>query len=228
MTDRLRTFVRSIYTEILLRTRLGNYCLPRWRYNFTVPQLIFLCSCLDKTKEVPGSVVEVGCAIGSTTVFLNKYMDAENIEKDFFCLDTFVGFLDEHIEYEARERGKSPEFYRTSIFQLNKKEWFDETMKLNEIKRVQSIQVDASEFDFSKLGPISMCLLDVDLYVPTKKSLCVLYEVLHKDGILIVDDCDPDCQLWDGAWQAYREFMDQLNQPIHIVLDKLGIIKRSG
>jgi predicted O-methyltransferase YrrM len=86
--------------------------------------------------------------------------------------------------------------------------------------------VDASEFDFSKLGPISMCLLDVDLYVPTKKSLSVLYEALHPDGILIVDDCDPDCQLWDGAWQAYREFMDQLNQPIHIVLDKLGIIQR--
>jgi O-methyltransferase len=225
--DRLRTFIRSFYTELLLRTRLGNYCLPRWRYNFTVPQLIFLCNCVDKTKEVPGSIVEAGCALGSTTVFLNKYMDAEEMEKDFFCIDTFTGFLEKDIEYEAYERGKSPEFYKTSIFQLNKKQWFDETMKLNDITRVQSIQADVSEFDFSVLGLISLCLLDVDLYIPTKKSLPHLFEALHPNGILIVDDCNPNCEQWDGAWHAYQEFMDEINQPVRIVLDKLGIIQGS-
>ncbi len=154
-------------------------------------------------------------------------MDAEKIEKDFFCIDTFGGFLDKDIEHEACVRGKGPEFYKTSIFQLNKKEWFDETMKLNDIKRVQSIQADVSEFDFSMLGLISMCLLDVDLYIPTKNSLPHLFEALHPNGMIIVDDCDPNCQEWDGASQAYREFMDQLNQPVRIVLDKFGIIQRS-
>ncbi len=227
MVHRLRTFIRSFYTEILLRTRLGYYCLPRWRYNFSVPQLIFLCNCINNTREIPGSIVEVGCAIGTTTVFLNKYMDAEKIEKDFFCIDTFAGFLQRDIEYEARERGKNPKFYNTSIFQLNKKEWFDETMKLNNIRRVQSIQADAGEFDFSKLGPISMCLLDVDLYVPTKNAVVRLFETLDPNGILVVDDCDPNCQEWDGAYQAYSEFMGQLNRPVNIVLNKLGIITKA-
>lgn len=224
---RLRTLTRIFYTELLLRTRLGYYCLPRWRYNFTVPQLIFLCNCIEKTKEVPGSIVEVGCSIGSTTVFLNKYMDAEKIEKDFFGIDTFAGFLEKDIEHEASARGKGSEFYKTSLFQLNKKEWFDETMKLNDVTRVQSIQADAGEFDFSIFGPISMCLLDVDLYVPTKNALSRLFEALHPNGILVVDDCDPNCQEWDGAWQAYREFTDELNQPINIVLNKLGIITKA-
>lgn len=155
-------------------------------------------------------------------------MDAEKIEKNFFCIDTFAGFLDKDIEHEACERGKVSEFYKTNLFQLNKKEWFDKTMKLNDVTRVQSIQADAGEFDFSMLGTISMCLLDVDLYVPTKNALPRLFEALHPNGILIVDDCDPNCQEWDGAYHAYGEFMDRINQPVQIVLDKLGIIQKSG
>jgi SAM-dependent methyltransferase len=227
MMYRFKTFIRSLYTELLLRTRLGNYCLPRWRYNFTVPQLIFLCECVDKTRDLSGPIVEIGCAIGSTTVFLNKFMDAENIEKDYVCVDTFAGFVDKDIQFEASRRGKKADDYEQSLFRLNKKEWFDETMKLNEISRVRSIRADISEFDFSSTKTISLCLLDVDLYLPTMKALPEIYERLHPDGMIVVDDCDPECKKWDGAWQAYGEFMDKLNRPRNVMLNKLGIITKS-
>lgn len=218
--------MRNLYTELLLRTRLGNYSLPRWRYNFTVPQLIFLCDCIESTCEAPGCIVEVGCATGATTLFVNKFMDAKKIEKPFFCIDTFAGFLDKDIEYEALKRGKDPEFYKSSIFRLNKKEWFDEIMRLNSIKRVQTIQADASDFDFAKLGGIAFCLLDVDLYIPTSKSLPRLFQVLDPNGLIVVDDCDPNVHEWDGALQAYCDFMAQIDQPIDVVLNKLGIIRK--
>jgi O-methyltransferase len=226
LINHLRMLVRNFYTELLLRTRLGNYALPRWRYNFSVPQLVFLCDCIEKLREIPGSIVEIGCAIGSTSLFLKKFMDAKEIEKNYICIDTFKGFLEEHIEYEARHRDKDAQFYKTSIFRLNKKEWLEETMRLNGVGRVQVIEADASEFDYSKLGAISFSLLDVDLYLPTSKSLPILYECITPGGMIVVDDCNPKCLEWDGAWQAYSEFMDRIDQPVEILLDKLGIIRK--
>ncbi len=45
----------------------------RYEYMFSPGQLCFLCECLDRTSSLPGPVVEIGCAGGRTTVFLNKY-----------------------------------------------------------------------------------------------------------------------------------------------------------
>ena len=162
--------------------------------------------------------------MGSTTVFLNKYMDAQNIEKKYFAIDTFAGFVAEDIEYEADKRGKSKKLYKG--FQANKKKWFDGTMQLNNFTRVFSIQADVNKFDLTSLGPISFALVDVDLYRPMKKSLKELYQKLSPGGIIVVDDCDPSNTLWDGSDQAYKEFLKEIDQPVNIVHKKLGVIHR--
>src|SRR5262245_32818740 len=47
----------------------------------TPPQLCFLCKCIKDVRNVDGIILEVGCAYGATTVFLNKYLDAQGSEK---------------------------------------------------------------------------------------------------------------------------------------------------
>ena len=42
-----------------------------------------LCSCLGRTRDMPGPAFEVGCFAGVTTVFLNKHMRAEGIEEPY-------------------------------------------------------------------------------------------------------------------------------------------------
>ena len=174
---------------------------------------------------MPGSVVEVGCASGSTTIFLNKYMDAQGITKDYFVIDTFSGFVQEDIAHEVSERGKQTSSFRG--FQVNKKEWFDATMKMNGIHSVQSIQADVNTFDLSRLGPISFCLLDVDLYRPVKNSLPPLFKALADGGILIVDDCNPNDIHFDGACQAYKEFCEERGYRQKVLLGKLGIVAKA-
>jgi hypothetical protein len=39
-----------------------------------------------------------------------------------------------------------------------------------------------------------------------------------------VDDCDSKETVWDGSDQAYKEFMQEINQPVQIVHGKLGIV----
>ena len=64
-----------------LYSPLRPYVLYRYAYQFTPPQIIFLCECIEATRNVPGAVAEIGCFRGHTTVFLSKFMQAQRIDK---------------------------------------------------------------------------------------------------------------------------------------------------
>ena len=216
---------RNILKKIAFHTPFKDYLIYRHGFNFTIPQLFFLCQCVEEVREVNGAIAEVGCAYGRTTVFLNKFMDSQKIEKKYFAVDTFSGFVSEDVNYEVSKRQKERSQY-SDAFQGNTKKWFDYTMERNGISRVTSIQTDVNSYDLRTLGPLSFVLLDVDLYRPIKKSLPELYEALSPKGIIVVDDCDARSMEWDGSDQAYKEFVKEINHPIEIVHDKLGIVRK--
>jgi O-methyltransferase len=216
---------QKFFKKIVFNTPLRDYVTYMYNFNFTVPQLCFLCQCIEQVRDVKGAVAEVGCENGLTTVFINKYMDAKKIEKKYYAIDTFSGFVPEDVEYEVSKRQKKPSSAYTG-FQVNMKKWFDYTMNRNSIRRVVSIQTDVNKYDLTTLGALSFVLLDVDLYRPMKKSLPELYEVLTPNGIMIVDDCNSKNRHWDGSDQAYKEFVKEINQPIQVVHDKLGVLRK--
>lgn len=219
--------MRKILRSIAFKTPLRNYVTYMYYCGFTVPQLFFLCQCVEQVREVEGAIAEVGCAQGHTTVFINKYMDAQKIDKKYYAVDTFSGFVPEDLAYEVSKRQKKLSMYRDTVFQLNTKKWFDYTMNRNGIRRVVSIQTDVNNYDLMTLGPLSFVLLDVDLYRPMKKSLPELYEALTPNGMMIVDDCDGTNTKWDGSDQAYKEFVNEMRLPVQVVHDKLGVVRKS-
>lgn len=221
---KLNQKILKLIKEILFNSPLKRYFFPRYIYCFSAPQLCFLCQCIEDTKHIEGAISEIGCAAGSTTVFLNKYMDAQNIEKAYYAIDTFSGFVSEDIEFEVANRGKTKKLF--TGFQVNKKKWFDGTMQQNKITRVSSTKADVNKFDLTTIGPLSFSLLDVDLYRPVKKALQELYEVLSPGGIIVIDDCDSSNIRWDGSDQAYKEFMNEIDQAAQIIHGKLGVIKK--
>jgi len=216
-------FVTNLKGEIRFLPALRKHYYPKYSYNFTAPQLCFLCQSLGETKSVAGTILEIGCARGETTIFLNNYMKNSGIDKRYYAIDTFSGFVKEDIEYEQKNRGKGNS-YRS--FRKNKKKWFDGTLQQNGINDVISVEADINTYDLSCHYPISFALLDVDLYRPMKKGLPKIYQGLASGGIIIVDDCDENDDRWDGSDQAYKEFMEELGQPIEIVFGKLGVIRK--
>ena len=66
----------KVRNGIAYRTPLGRYFFAYFRYHMIAVQLCLPRAWLEKTRNVPGGVLEVGCSTGMTTVFLNKYMDA--------------------------------------------------------------------------------------------------------------------------------------------------------
>jgi hypothetical protein len=151
-------------------------------------------------------------------------MTDQLIEKEYYAIDTFSGFTRDDADFERNFRGKTKLPYRG--FSINDKRWFDAGMELHNIHRVHSIQADVTCYDLTLLGGISFALLDVDLYRPTKKCLVEVYRMLTPGGIIVVDDCDPNENQFDGAAQAYAEFMQTIKKPNKIIHNKLGIIEK--
>lgn len=206
----------------LRRSRVGRYLTYRYDYSFTPSQLGFLVSCLDATSEVAGRIVEVGCAYGHTTVFLNKHLQDRGMNKEYICVDTFSGFTEADIRHEHEQRGKTSAYRGFADASLDA---FHRTMRVNKVE-VGIIQGDVCEMNLADYAPISFALLDVDLYRPMSHALGQLYEALSPGGRIVVDDCQ-EHPLWDGALQAYEEFIDLHNQPRRIEFGQFGVIDRS-
>jgi O-methyltransferase len=220
-----RAWAARLAHEVLFHSPFKRQLLVRYHYQYAPQQLCFLCKCIEETQTIPGNVAEIGCERGYTTFFLRHFLDDLEIRKEYIALDTFSGFAREDVAHEILFRQKTDVMY--AQFQVNKKQWFDAALKQRKMKRVQCIQADVNLFDLRSLGPLSFVLLDVDLYRPTRKALPELYSVLTPGGIIVVDDCDPGHRCWDGAYQAYVEFMQILGIPPQIVYRKLGIIKKA-
>lgn len=220
----MHSSIKKLLKEIIFRSPLRRHFFPYHAYNFTVPQLLFICKCLEDSRVALGCIAEIGVAQGQTTLFLNKYMDAAQIEKPYFSVDTFEGFTEKDIHIEVSQRSKRTSFY--TGYNMNKQKWYDGTMRMNSISRVKSIKADINTFDLQSLGPLSFAILDVDLYRPMKKGLCDLVPILSPGGVLIVDDCDPTNERWDGASQAYREYTEENGLPFDVQHQKLGVIRK--
>jgi O-methyltransferase len=216
--------LRKLFYELTSRfpSHLNRIWMAQYNYMFTPAQLAFLVRCLEETKILPGPIVEVGCARGQTTLYLNKHLLSASIQKPYICIDTFEGFTRSDIRYEIEVRKKDPGFTWNG-FSYNKKRWFDRALEINGIGHVQSMKADVNTFAFQGIENISFCLLDVDLYLPVKSSLGKLAAKMARGGILVIDDCAPD-SVFDGALQAYQEFIAENSVRSEIVCGKLAVL----
>lgn len=223
MASRLKPFIFRWLKELASITPLQRQFFYRYDYMFTPPQLCFLCALLDEVKDVPGAIVEIGCAFGHTTVFLNRHLDARAVEKPYWCIDTFRGFPADDVAAERRLRGGRTGDLRT--FRHNSPRWFRRTLANNRVERVRTLVADVKEVDFAPLAPLAFCLIDVDLYQPVRVALERVWERLAPGGVVVIDDCRED-HVFEGALLAYREFVERVGQTPEIRLDKLGVLRK--
>jgi hypothetical protein len=207
--------------SLLWYTPLRRFTFYRYWYNFTPEHLAFFVRCLNQTRDVPGDIFEVGCANGHTAVFLNQHLQSAGIAKDYYCLDTFDGFTPDDTTFEVMVRGKKPT--ELGGFRSNKVEWLEYTLRRNRCKRIYCIQADVEKYEFDR--PISFCLLDVALYRPTAAALEKVWAKLSLGGLAVVSNCKPG-NSFDGAMQAYSEFVERHQLQPRVVFDRLGLLQK--
>jgi hypothetical protein len=164
--------LKQVVFQIPIVSDLFDY---RYGYMFSPAQLGFFCDQITDVADVPGSILEVGCAWGRTTVFLNRHIDSLGMDVDYYAIDTFSGFTTRDLESE-RALGRDSLYY--SVFRGNSRPRFDRTMRRNGVSRVTSFQADASTFDYTKISPFRIVLIDVDLHRPVLLTLHAIYDLV--------------------------------------------------
>jgi hypothetical protein len=211
--------IRDLAKKLAFRyTRLG---VPAYPYIVEPIQLATIVSELERVKDLPGSIIEVGVAWGQTTRFVCEHLVATGRAEKFYAIDTFDSFCPKDVEFEVNHRGKTREEvsgFGYVDFEVWKKNF-------REFKFLTAYKADCSTFDYSIVAPIKFVFLDVDLYLATLSALRQMYSCLTEGGVILIDDVMPQSR-WDGAYQAYEEFCAESGLPFQVIGNKMGIIRK--
>lgn len=181
---------------------------------------VILTALADQLENSPGpvSVVEFGCYIGTTSLFIRRVLDAIKPDAAFHVYDSFAGLPDKSIadESPAGMQFKAGELYAT------KKDFTLQFKKAG--LRVPVIHKSW----FSDLLPadvptaITFAYLDGDYYDSVMDSLRVIWPKLAPGAIVVIDDYANEAL--PGAAKAVDEWV-RLHRASMRVQSSLAILR---
>ena len=194
-------------------------------YTMTSHERIFaLMKSIDfvKHNNVDGDFVECGVWRGGNLILFQKFIEKYNLSKKIYAYDTFEGMsepdkIDETFKGESSkdllnklykkkvDRKKSILIADCSIEQVQ--ENFKKFSNKNNLTCIKGPVEKTLDLKENLPNKISILRLDTDWYSSTKKELEVLFPLLEKNGILIIDDYG----FWKGARKAVDEYFENKN-----------------
>lgn len=174
----------------------------------TIDNLYGYLDAIWHKRDIDGPVVEIGVATGGTTTLACRFLSRIECKKQYFCVDTFGGFVQEQLQSD-HDLGLTKD--HDKLFSDNSMERVrGDLAKWGIESNVNFIQADICKARPEDLpDDISVCLLDVDLRDPIYDGLKVLHGKLADGGIILVDDCK-DGTSWVGANVGYHDFVTEM------------------
>jgi O-methyltransferase len=172
---------------------------------------------LEKVLEsgVAGDIVEFGCYIGTTSVFMARLLEQRREMKTFHVYDSFEGLP----EKTSEDYSGAGEQFKVGELAVSKKQFLHEFQKAN----LKPPTIHKGWFN-GLTGEdvpeqIAFAFLDGDFYASIKDSLKLVLPRMQKGSTIIVDDYAREAL--PGAAKAVREMLPNTSvQTAH----NLGII----
>ena len=184
---------------------------------------------------IKGDFVECGVWRGGCSLAAKLTFEAYKSNKKVYLYDTFLGMTEPNIKDEhIRDKNYAFDQYSKSS-RSNHNDWcyssLDEVknnfIKANvDLKGVKFVAGDVRKTLNNKNHlPKNICALrlDTDFYDSTKKEMEVLYPLLEKGGVLLIDDYGT----WKGSKLAIDEYFEN-NSIIKPLLNYTDYSGRSG
>ena len=165
------------------------------------------------TQEIEGDVVELGCFRGLTSVFISNILKNTKGSRRLFVYDTFEGLQnvsseDENLIEPPESESMPYEPFRNGELDISLEE-FERTFRdfnteLPEIHKGNVLELGSEKIP----NKISFAYLDMDIYLPTKHGLELIWDKVSPNGFIMVDDF----YFWKapGAKKATLEFLDKV------------------
>ena len=152
-------------------------------------------------KKIKGDFVECGVWRGGNIILLKNILEQQKIKKNVYGFDTFEGMTEPTRHDVDTENNsalalmkkidkKDQEFsiWAYSSLQNTKNNIFNNINSKKNLKLIQGKVEDTLVIKNNIPKKISLLRLDTDWYESTKIELEILYPLLQKGGILIIDD----------------------------------------
>ena len=168
-----------------IRSILDN--IPDFSNNMSnVQYFIILASLINVlNNNIKGSIVELGCNSGGTSVRISKILDLYNSLKSFHVYDTFKGMPPHN---EIKDNNINPIFLEHSMCCSVSK--FSHVMEQLNIGRMpiihQGLFCEINEDEY----PLEICFafFDSHLYDSIYDSFKLIWDKLQINGIIVIDD----------------------------------------
>lgn len=156
-------------------------------------------------RNVISEVVEFGCYIGTTSLFLRRLLDLHKSDKQLHVYDSFEGLPPK----TAKDSSAAGEQFRAGELRVSKKELLREFRKAHLRSPVvhKAWFSELTETDIPQ--QISFAYLDGDFYESIMDSLTFVWPRMSRGGIITVDDYGRDAL--PGATRAVQEFFARQN-----------------
>lgn len=135
-------------------------------------------------KGVDGAIVELGCYIGTTSLFIRRLLDLQEDEREFHVYDSFEG-LPTKSPLDASRAGEQ---FQAGELAVSKKQL------LREFQKVQLTPPIIHKGWFHNLTTADMpeqigfAFLDGDFYQSIHDSLWLTMAAMQEGGTIVVDD----------------------------------------
>ncbi|HVX24513.1 MAG TPA: TylF/MycF/NovP-related O-methyltransferase [Candidatus Saccharimonadales bacterium] len=182
----------------------------------SLDQLRAILAELQKALALNGAVVEFGCYIGTTSLFIRRLLDAHRDNREFHVYDSFEG-LPPKSPSDASGAGEQ---FQAGELAVSKKQF------IQEFKKAGLRPPIIHKGWFSELTPVNIpdkiafAFLDGDFYESIHDSLKLVLPRLVPGATIIIDDYAREAL--PGAARAVHELLP--NKQIKTV-HNLGIVK---
>lgn len=180
-------------------------------------QLVIILSELEKIlPRINGAVVEFGCYIGTSSLFIRRLLDATHDAREFHVYDSFEGLPPKTFADESR----AGEQFQAGQLAVSKKHFIQEFKKAGLRPPIVHKGWFGKLTDSDLPGEISFAFLDGDFYESIRDSLRLVLPRLLPGGLIIVDDYAREA-LPGAARAVHERIRPEQVQTSH----NLGIIK---
>ncbi len=183
-------------------------------------QLAVILGELEKVLDagLDGAVVEFGCYIGTTSLFIRRQLDARGDSREFHVYDSFEGLPPKTTADESR----AGEQFRAGELSVSKKQFLQQFQKAGLRPPVihKGWFKDLTATDVP--NHIAFAFLDGDFYESILGSLRPVLPRLQPGGVIVIDDYAREAL--PGAAKAVREYFGG-NVPLERVEQNLAILR---
>ncbi len=170
-------------------------------------------------QEIPGAIVEFGCYIGTTSLFIRRLLNELDPDRAFHVYDSFVGLPPK----SPQDASRAGEQFVAGELAVSKKQFIQTFQKAH----LQAPIIHKGWFNeltgTDVPDTIAFAFLDGDFYASIRDSLKLVVPRMQPGGIIVVDDYAREAL--PGAAKAAQEYFS--TDTIRVV-HNLGVIHLSS